>query len=421
MNEDTGPKQVMSRFFFCLAVALLLTVEGCVNQRTGEQAEDATPPFTPADLFLEPTPSPTPSSPPVDLALTEEDISISPFPLQAGVPFTLTVTIHNRAAIPAHQVPVMVHIAGEPEQIGYTPFTQLLTVTVPALGSEVVAVPVDWIFAEGDHRLWVRVNLLPEAWRSGIPTLLENHRDDNSVLLPIKIMPFDASPSDLCPGRLDVEVRAADILPDFDQRRVWVRVHNLGNQPVYHLPIVVSGEQWAGLAYSPAIPPCGGTAQVYVEAGRALRQGELLTVQVNPPQWEDSLPEDNFTNNLITVAVELAAEAPPAMLSPPEQYDFSITADDIETPQPWIALVTVHNLGTRDAANVPIRIENQAGRKMTDVIPLVRGNGLGVAAIRIGYLWSRGGVLTFTVNPPEAKGAYPEIRRENNVVVFPLP
>ena len=101
--------------------------------------------------------------------------------------------------------------------------------------------------------------------------------------------------------------------------------------------------------------------------------------------------------------------------------DFSITSADIEIPQSWIVLVTAHNLGSRDASNVPIVIENEAGRKLTDVIPLIRGNGPGVAAIRVGYLWVPGGILTFTLNPPESKGAYPESLRENNVATFVLP
>jgi hypothetical protein len=70
---------------------------------------------------------------------------------------------------------------------------------------------------------------------------------------------------------------------------------------------------------------------------------------------------------------------------------------------------------------VPIRVENASGRKITDAIPFVQGNGLGTAAIRVGYLWTRGGTLTFTVNPPDAKGAYPETNRNDNVATFTLP
>jgi hypothetical protein len=70
---------------------------------------------------------------------------------------------------------------------------------------------------------------------------------------------------------------------------------------------------------------------------------------------------------------------------------------------------------------VPILIENEAGRKITDAIPLVQGGGQGVAAFRVGYLWIRGGELTFTINPEGVEGAYPESVRDNNVATFTLP
>jgi hypothetical protein len=104
-----------------------------------------------------------------------------------------------------------------------------------------------------------------------------------------------------------------------------------------------------------------------------------------------------------------------------EDYDFAISTADIETPEAWMVLVTVHNLGTRDAAMVPILIENETGRELTDAIPLVQGDGLGVAAIRVGYLWNPGGTLTFTVNPEDAPGAFPEANRSNNTAAYPLP
>ena len=87
----------------------------------------------------------------------------------------------------------------------------------------------------------------------------------------------------------------------------------------------------------------------------------------------------------------------------------------------WHVLVTIQSLGTRDAAMVPIRVENEAGRKLTDAIPLVQGEGTGIAAIRVGYLWIPGGTLTFEVNPADAAGAFPETNRDNNTATFTLP
>jgi hypothetical protein len=105
----------------------------------------------------------------------------------------------------------------------------------------------------------------------------------------------------------------------------------------------------------------------------------------------------------------------------PGDYDFQIHSQDIEIPQMWIVQVRVRNLGTRDADMVPIRIENEAGRKLLDSIPLVRGGGEGMAAFRVGYLWVRGGTLTFTINPSDAEGAYPEPNQKNNTATFTLP
>jgi hypothetical protein len=190
---------------------------------------------------------------------------------------------------------------------------------------------------------------------------------------------------------------------------------------VYNLPVVALSDQLMGIVYTPAIPPCGGTAKVYVEVDRPFEQGESITVQINPSEWEGGLVEDDFENNQVAISAGLA----PGMVMPAgsglEDYDFQITTADIETPEPWIVMVAVRNLGTRDADMVPIHVENEAGRKITDAIPLVQGDGLGVAAIRVGYLWTSGGVLTFTVNPEDAEGAYPETNRENNIATFTLP
>jgi hypothetical protein len=70
---------------------------------------------------------------------------------------------------------------------------------------------------------------------------------------------------------------------------------------------------------------------------------------------------------------------------------------------------------------VPISVENEAGRKLTDAIPVVQGEGSGLAAIPVGYLWIPGGTLTFTVNPIDAAGALPETQRDNNTATFTLP
>ncbi|HFD40517.1 MAG TPA: hypothetical protein ENJ31_11805 [Anaerolineae bacterium] len=404
-----------------LALVLLLLLAACGSGETVDGQPTASSEEKHYPWEATPAASPTPSAPPVDLSIGEQDIVIDPLPLRAGFPFTLTATIHNRAETPAADVPLMVYMAARQETIGYTSFLRRLTVTVPASRSISVTIPITWNFGGGAHQLWVQVNRLPLAWQAQTPLQPEENRNDNVVLLDLPIAPFDAYTSDLCPGRVDVEINAADILPEPDRQRVLVRVHNVGNQAVYHLPVVVTGPDLAGIAYTPAIPPCGGTAQVVVPVDRPLRQGESLTVQVNPPGWDGRLAEDDFDNNRAAVAAGLEPGAAASALTGLSDYDFSIYSDEITIPTMWIVQVTVHNQGTRDAAHVPIRIENEKGRKITDEIPLVRGGGVGVAAFRVGYLWIRGGTLTFTVNPADHKNAYPETNRADNVATFTLP
>jgi hypothetical protein len=357
----------------------------------------------------------------VDLTLSEEDVSTAPAPLRSGFPFTVTAIIHNNADVAAVDVPLMVHISAEQDQIGYTSFLQVLTVTVPPSESLPVKVPVNWNFAGGEHQLWVQANRVPDAWQSQTPALPEADITDNFALLNVMVDPFDAYTSDLCSGRVDVEIGSADVMLAPDRQRVLVRVHNVGNNAVYHLPVIAAAGQVSGIAYTPAIPPCGGTSEVYVEVDGPLQTGEPLSIQVNPGDWPGGLAEDDYDNNQVVAVAGLMSEPGGPVAGSSDDYDFGIGPGDIGTPELWIVVVTVHNLGTRDADKVPILIENESGRKITDVIPLVQGNGLGVAATRVGYLWTPGGTLTFTVNPEDAQGAYPEAKRTNNVATFTLP
>jgi hypothetical protein len=280
--------------------------------------------------------------------------------------------------------------------------------------------PLNWNLSGGEHQLWVQVNRLSEAWQTEFALQPEEDRSDNFVLRKLMVEPFDAYVSDLCPGRVDVEIGPVDVIPEPDKQRVWVRIHNVGNKAAYNLPVLVIGEEGLGIGYSPAIPPCGGTTELYVPLEQPLKQGESLLVRVNPEEWADTFPEDDFRNNQVAVAAGLD----PEMQVPPgsglEDYDFRITKEDIEMPEPWLAMVTVHNLGTRDAADVPILVQNQSGRQISDRIPLVRGTGIGVAAIRVGYVWTRGGTLTFTINPQGGDDAYPEKDTDNNIATIEL-
>ena len=79
-----------------------------------------------------------------------------------------------------------------------------------------------------------------------------------------------------------------------------------------------------------------------------------------------------------------------------------------------------HNLGTRDVANVPVRIEGKAGRKVVDIIPLVKGDGLAWRLFRgLGVVPQ--GDADADRQSRRRQGAYAEANRDNNVVIFTLP
>jgi len=84
----------------------------------------------------------------------------------------------------------------------------------------------------------------------------------------------------------------------------------------------------------------------------------------------------------------------------------------------------IPELSPGDTVSVHIKI-TEGDRERIQIfkgtILLVRGGGIGVAAMRVGYLWIPGGTLTFTINPADAKNAYPETKRDNNVATFTLP
>ncbi len=360
-------------------------------------------------------------APLLSLVLADKDVSLGPLPLRAGYPFTVTAVVQNPGPVPAAGIPVMVYISAQQPEIDYTSFTRILTVTVPAGKAVPVKIPVRWNFSGGPHQLWIEVNRLPDAWQSQAVVQPEANLGDNSVLLPLDLAPFDAYLSDLCPGRVDLALGPGDVAPQLGQARVLVRVHNVGNQAVYNLPVVVEGDRLTGVAYTPAIPPCGGTAEIAVEMDRPLARGDAFAVQVNPEGWANVLPEADFANNRVEVtAGEVPGTAgPPA--GPQPDYDFSLSPADVTAPEPGVLLITVHNLGTRDAAAVPLLSQNQAGRKLADSVPSVQGSGVGVVAVQLGSLWSKGAKLTLTVNPANAQGAYPESRRENNTATFTVP
>ena len=224
----------------------------------------------------------------MSLSLAAKGIKLEPLPLRAGFPFTITIPIHNNEPVAAVGVPVMIYLSARQEQIGFSSFFRVLTVTVPATQTLAVKVPVTRNLAGGEYQLWVQVNLLsaPVAQQAGTPTLPEIDLDDNSALVDVALTPFDAYLSDLCSGRIDVAIEFAEMWLEPDLQHVHVRVHNLGNQAVYNLPVVVIGHQKnaaqggsaqvSGVAYTrrhPALRRHGGSGGGAGPAARGRRRG----------------------------------------------------------------------------------------------------------------------------------------------------
>lgn len=410
----------MRRAILLLCLALLVSC----GQGQADPQPTATPAYgeLPAAIGAAAEPGGEVTSAPavVELAISDKDISFRPLPIRAGMPFTLTAVIHNLSPITVTAVPLLVYISEVPGQFGFSPFLTVVTATVPPTHSLPVEVPVRWNLPGGEHELWVRVNSLPPAWQDQFTLLPEARLADNAVSLGLAVQPFDAYASDLCAGRVDVGLEAGGVWCEADLHQVHVRVQNLGNQAGYNLPVIVTAGQATGLAYTPALPPCGGTVTVIVSLDHALKPGEPFRVQVNPEGWPDGLAEDDFGNNELEATAGLQPE-PGQTGAPVTDYDFAVSEADVDLSQAGIVVLTVHNLGTRDAAQVPVRIEGRAGRKILDTLTLVKGGGLGVVAVSLGQVSGSGVTLTITVNPPDAKGAYAESQRDNNVVTILLP
>ncbi|MBN1657940.1 MAG: hypothetical protein JXA93_06035 [Anaerolineae bacterium] len=399
--------------------ALMLLVAACASGAPDDDELQSQAAATALHVAEEPS-GPTPS-PRLELALDPADLALAPLPLRAGAPFTITTRIHNRSDILAVDVPVVVHLAALQDEFGYQPFLHVLTVTVPPSASVPITVPVHWNLASGEHRLWMQTNRLPDAWQAALPLQAEANLSDNTMLVDLWVEPFDAQVSTLCAGRVDLEIEPADILPEPDAGRVLVTIHNLGNRAVYNVPVVVFSTRASGIAYSPAIPPCGGTMRVSVDLEGGLAPGDTLNVQINPAGWTSGIEEDNYDNNHVAVSAGFAPGAAPPLPQQPADYDFWVDTGGIELAQPGVLVVTIQNRGTRDADEVPVQVENEAGRKVIDRIPLVRGQGIGVGAIRISSLGTRSGTLIVTINPADAPNAYPEANRQDNVVTFHFP
>ena len=182
-TERHGPPASI-RWTVLVLINLVLLLAGCGERQEGARETPTAPPGAGIGAPL-PTFMPESELPEVDLSLPEDEVLVEPEPLRAGFPFTVTALIRNNMTVPAEDVPVMVLITAEQEEIGYTSYAELITVTVPASQSLQLDLPVDWNFAGGEHRLWLQVNRLPDAWQDRAPTKAETNTRDNIALIDL--------------------------------------------------------------------------------------------------------------------------------------------------------------------------------------------------------------------------------------------
>jgi len=223
--------------------------------------------------------TPTPNVPSVQVSLAPRDVSVKPLPIQAGYPFTITLVIHNDGGASPEPAGDGLHLsrAGNDRLLS---LHGVLTVTLPSTRPVTLEVPVRWNLTGGENRLWAQVNRLPKAWQPESPTWPEEDKSDNSVLLELIVEPFDAYRSDLCSGRVDVEIDAG-VVAERAASAFGCPSTTPGTRPPTTSRWSFPAKTWrASPTHRPS--PVRGTAEVWVQVDRPLAEGESIAVNVTP-------------------------------------------------------------------------------------------------------------------------------------------
>ncbi|GAC1640138.1 MAG: hypothetical protein NVS4B8_07490 [Herpetosiphon sp.] len=245
--------------------------------------------LAPADIPRLPTVSPTPVPPFADLQIREEDVALTE-PLVEGLPFTVTVDVHNIGTLAVDRTMVLFSVvrplvSGDQNIFvgagGDGPIAPDGVVRVP------IAIPASVAFTPGEYHYRASAYLLGGQ---GDAQLHHN-------VAPIGVFTV-APPYADCSGDPDVAVSRNDIVAEGERMRITV--HNLGRKTLYQVPLLVhpveAGSKLDAFYLLPRILPCGGTTSV-----TAFRQSRHMEVEVNPAGQRTSFEEQNRLNNRVLV------------------------------------------------------------------------------------------------------------------------
>ncbi len=256
----------------------------------------------------------TPEAPP-NLWVDPASVVISPENPRAGDILEVAFAVHNDGSAGAQDVRAFAMLWPKAATVGLSLEATAL-VQVPSQGQAEVRLelgePVEGVF-----RLWVTVNrgirIIIEdrvIWEAPNPD--ELNPDDNLVETDVEVGPFEAYTSDACPAGVNLAVSEADVEQvDFNlppgvppppggfPNILGITVRNTGNLAMYRVPVSLFFSETASLLRrSGALPPCGGTTLVTLTLTPEWRN---LTVVVNPVREDGAIPEDDYSDNEVTV------------------------------------------------------------------------------------------------------------------------
>ena len=154
------------------------------------------------------------------------------------------------------------------------------------------------------------------------PEQAETDPSDNVVETRLTVHPFESYTSEACPPATNLAISALDIAlvrpdhsegasPAADSDFLAVTIHNVGNPALYSVPVQLVGAGGQSFySYTLGLRPCGGTDRMFLPVNPAW--GEIFTLVLNPVDSGGAIPEEDYTDNEVTVTLStLATPMPP--------------------------------------------------------------------------------------------------------------